>query len=67
MLEVVPGSTNTGTVIRQRLANLGSKRENVDIDLMQFNLFFKMRKGFITYKDTFQSHCLGKNMNCVTM
>ena len=63
MLEVVPGSTNTGTVIEYRLATLGSKRvfplyghyverENVDIDLIQFNPFFKVENGSTTYKDT---------------
>ena len=51
MLEVVPGSSNTGTVIRY--GNLKSsmlygcyvEKENVDIDLVQFNLFFYVRKG----------------------
>ena len=61
MLEVVPGSSNTGTVIRYlglqlyevkefvfpciMLYGCCVERENVDIDLVQFNLFFYVRKG----------------------
>ena len=53
MLGVVPGSSNTGTVTKERLATFGSKRvcfslygccverENVDIDLIQSGLFSK--------------------------
>ena len=29
------------------------ERENVDIDLVHFSLFFSVKKGLYTYKDTF--------------
>ena len=59
MLEVVPGSSHTGTVIRglqiwevnefvfpcSMLYKCCVERENVDIDLVHFNLFFYVRKG----------------------
>ena len=59
MLEVVPGSSNTGTDIRIEACNFGNlksffpcimlygfcvERENVDIDLVLLFLFFYVRK-----------------------